>query len=150
MPGSRLRLSYMEKQFKHPEGATGLPNDDIDRSPLLNLAGPLLRQLESNFPLPISEQIAGWEAYYSSCAPYLPPRLYADYTQVEGGWRSIAESRIFPKLPDLLPGMKLALNNLRKICRDVCNRATTMLGLKELPERNKRGQEPFFREDKTC
>ncbi|HUS92241.1 MAG TPA: hypothetical protein VM695_10350 [Phycisphaerae bacterium] len=123
----------MEGRLEHPGEAAGSANDGPDQGPLLDLADRLLPRLEANLPLPVSEQIAAWQAYYDGCAPDLPSRLYTDYGQIEGGWRGIAESRIFPKLPELLPGMKLALANLHKVCPDVCNRATSALGLTRPP-----------------
>lgn len=110
-----------------------MPNGGPGQSPLLDLADQLLQRLEASLTLPVPEQVAEWQAYYQRCAPDLPSRLYADYAQIDGGWHSIAESRIFPRLPELLPGMKLALANLHKVCSEACSRATSMLGLPKMP-----------------
>ena len=100
---------------------------------LIDLAAPLLPTLEANLHLPIGDQISAWTAYHSTFAPTLLNLIVTDYQGVEGGWRAIAESRIFPALAGLLPRMKLALVNLRSGCAEWCQEAQEKLGLREHP-----------------
>jgi hypothetical protein len=103
------------------------------QSPLIDLASQLLPRLRANLTLSLSEQIAAWQAYYDLFAPDLPPRLYAHYREVEGGWYAIAESHIFPKLPRLLAPIETALTNLHTIIPAVNARTSLVLPLARPP-----------------
>lgn len=50
-----------------------------------------------------------------------------DYASIDENWRVIADERIFPALPERLPEMQIAHNNLLNGCEGVYHRAQQTL-----------------------
>jgi hypothetical protein len=84
---------------------------------------------EKTQDLPLDAQIEGWAQDYLSSWPELLTMQVEDYREQNIDWRSIARSRIFPNLPELLPAMQEVQQNLLAEAENVFERAVSTLGL---------------------
>ncbi len=69
-----------------------------------------------------------WEAYMSKYPELLKLQLES-YEGLGVDWRSLAEERVFPKLPDLLPLMEEAYHNLEAVIPRAYGRLRAFWGL---------------------
>jgi hypothetical protein len=75
----------------------------------------------------VNVQIDAWLERYMSLYPELLQKQLDDYASLNEDWRVTAKERIFPALPERIPAMQTAHDNLLKVCKDVyelCRRAT--------------------------
>ena len=77
----------------------------------------------------LDAQIESWASEYMSRWPELLEKQLDDYASQGLSWRRIARERIFPFLNEWLPTMKIAHQNLLRMCRPVHSRAQKVLGL---------------------
>jgi hypothetical protein len=76
----------------------------------------------------IDAQVDAWLERYMSSYPDLLQKQLDDYASLNEDWRRTATERIFPALPERLPAMKIAHDNLLNVCIDVYDRARRVLG----------------------
>lgn len=79
----------------------------------------------------IREQIAGWRSVYLSEWPELFQKQIQCYAEEGEDWELIAQERIFPALPERLPRMQTARDNLVKVCQQVYETSRTKLGFEK-------------------
>lgn len=75
----------------------------------------------------VNVQINTWLERYMSSYPELLQKQLDDYASLNEDWRLTAKERIFPALPERLPAMQTAHDNLLKVCNTVyelCRGAT--------------------------
>ena len=78
---------------------------------------------------PINTQIKAWFDRYMSHWPELLQKQLDDYASLNEDWRVTAKERIFPSLPERLPTMQTAHDNLLKICDDIYKRFQKTTGV---------------------
>ena len=94
---------------------------------LVDLAAELLPVIESHLGRPFEEQLAAWQEFYAGHAPTLPERLYSDYSDIEGGWKSIARERVWPHFAERIENMKAANDVIRGVYQDIYHQAREVL-----------------------
>jgi len=75
----------------------------------------------------VEVQIEAWHDRYMSQWPELLQKQLDDYASLKEDWQVTAKARIFPALPERIPAMQTARDNLLKVCINVyelCRRAT--------------------------
>ena len=76
----------------------------------------------------IDTQIDAWLELYKTRWPDLLQKQLDDYASLNEDWRATAKERIFPALPERLPKMRTAHDNLLKICDDIYGRCQKVAG----------------------
>ena len=76
----------------------------------------------------VETQVDTWLERYMSLYPELLTKQLDDYASLNEDWHVTASERIFPDLPERLPAMKIAHDNLVNICNDVYDRARREIG----------------------
>ncbi len=79
--------------------------------------------------LPVAEQAERWRADYMARYPELLRKQVEDYEAQGADWKAIAAERILPYLPERLPLMQEARDNLLRVCGPIHGRAVAALGL---------------------
>jgi hypothetical protein len=79
--------------------------------------------------LPLSEQIDLWRSDYMARYPELLRKQVQDYESLGVDWRQIAAEKVFPYLPQRLPLMQEARDNLPQVCGPIYQQAAQALGL---------------------
>ena len=75
----------------------------------------------------LDEQIAGWATGYIARWPELLAKQRDNYSAEKIDWQQIAREKVFPYLPQRLPVMKEAHQNLLKICAPLYSKAQRVL-----------------------
>jgi len=75
------------------------------------------------------QQIEMWRSSYMARYPELLEKQIKDYKDYGLDWQEIAKDKIFPKMPDYLPLMQEARENLLKVCSAIYERASRVLRL---------------------
>lgn len=79
--------------------------------------------------LPPSQQIELWGSTYMAAYPELLRKQLQDYQEQGVDWRQIAAEKVFPHLPERVPLMQEARDNLLQVCGAIYQRAVETLGL---------------------
>lgn len=75
----------------------------------------------------IDVQIDAWLEGYMLSYPELLQKQLDDYASQQEDWRTVAAERIFPRLPERLPAMQTAHDNLMKIYAHIYERSEQTL-----------------------
>lgn len=76
----------------------------------------------------INVQIEKWKSVYMAKYPELLRKQLDDYASMKTDWRKVAGEKIFPFLPEWLPAMAVAHENLLKSCDGIYRTAQKKLG----------------------
>lgn len=96
---------------------------------ILDTWGDFVRFWAASHPLPVSEQVERWRTEYMARYPELLRKQVDDYASQGMDWRALATEKVFPHLPERLPLMQEARDNLLRICGPIHGRALETLGL---------------------
>jgi hypothetical protein len=77
----------------------------------------------------VDKQIEMWQSSYMSKYPELFDKQVRNYAEADMDWQDIAR-QVFPHLPERVPLMQKARNNILALGTSVCNEASKKLGLR--------------------
>lgn len=76
----------------------------------------------------ISDQIDAWHSQYMAYWPELRKKQLENYASEGANWREIAAQHVFPALPERLPAIQTAHDNLLGVCEQIYGHAVQVLG----------------------